>query len=595
MIEIGKRSAYLGKASPSSEGMSNGGVEILSPLSDFALNFIQGSVTPGEWAVVFGESPLSLPDAISTHLDYIKAFGKCAQADTPTPTVPVDIVCNNGTIKVKDDELPVGYKRLQDIHFDGNCYYETDEKLYGEDVVTLTLQADSAGGQNIFGAYSGTGADVSNLSLYIYANTTGGSYFRANQTLLRPTLGTGKRTISFGNGETNGFLKDVTYDVEEFETTDTAQIGALPNSSSPKFTGYLYGNITIGNRLKYIPCERVSDSAIGYYETVNGEFLENQGTGTLTTSGYDASHLTEIYYDGTVETVTTKQAFVNDSDIVDRTGLNSSNGAAILNNNRCYVIFPCKAGVTYTAQTDTADLIGGNFIEYNQPSATSTNFIKSITATDDGLVGGVYQFHAVCDTDGWAGWQCKSNKETAMANNWQITADTSTATCQPLLSVGDDYKDVQSIIDGAITRNVGIVVLTGYEDGWSRNSDRASLLIADILNGSNSWMPICTHYKAYHGGTSLSNMDDNSCKITSGGKSLLIKDTTHNTSLTDFTDYIKAQYDAGTPVILVYPLAEPTTETVTGQTMTIAKGDNVISAEGSLTGLELEAKYKKAS
>lgn len=185
-----------------------------------------------------------------------------------------------------DGELPVAYKRLQDIHFDGDCYYETDEKLYGNDVITLTLQADSSAGQNVFGCYSGTGTSAVNLSLYVYANTTGGSYLRANQTLLRPTLGTGKRTISFGNGETTGFYKDVTYDVEEFETTDTAQIGALPNSSSPKFTGYFYGNVTIGNRLKYIPCERVADGAIGYYEVFSKKFLENQGTGTPTTSGY---------------------------------------------------------------------------------------------------------------------------------------------------------------------------------------------------------------------------------------------------------------------------------------------------------------------
>ena len=186
-----------------------------------------------------------------------------------------------------DGELPVAYKRLQDIYFDGNCYYETDQKLYGNDVITLTLQADSGGGQNIFGAYSGTGAGNINLSLYIYATNSSQSYFRYGTTLLRPTLGTGQRTITIGGGgSTDGFLRDVTYDADEFETTDTAQIGALPNSSSPKFTGYLYGNITIGNRLKYIPCERVADGAIGYYEVFSKKFLENQGTGTPTTSGY---------------------------------------------------------------------------------------------------------------------------------------------------------------------------------------------------------------------------------------------------------------------------------------------------------------------
>ena len=170
--------------SQSSEYETASGIALRHLNQPFSINY-SGPITPGEWAVVFGESPLSLPDAVSTHLDYIKAFGKCAQADTPTPTVPVDIVCNNGAIKVKDDELPVGYKRLQDIHFDGNCYYETGQKLYGNDVVTMTLQADSSSGLNLFGAYSGTGESAKNLSMYVYASNSSNCYYRYNQTLFR--------------------------------------------------------------------------------------------------------------------------------------------------------------------------------------------------------------------------------------------------------------------------------------------------------------------------------------------------------------------------------------------------------------------------
>ena len=591
MIEIGKRSAYLGKASPSSEGMSNGGVEILSPLSDFALNFIQGSVTPGEWAVVFGESPLSLPDAVSTHLDYIKAFGKCAQADTPTPTVPVDIVCNNGAIKVKDDELPVGYKRLQDIHFDGNCYYETDEKLYGNDVITLTLQADSAGGQNIFGAYSGTGADASNLSLYIYSNTTGGSYFRANQTLLRPTLGTGKRTISFGNGSTSGFYKDVTYDVEEFETTDTAQIGALPNSSSPKFTGYLYGNITIGNRLKYIPCERVSDSAIGYYETVNGEFLENQGTGTLTTSGYDTSHLTEIYYDGTVETVIIENNLM--TTFKERTAVRAGNisaesplGSEISSNSySCSDYIKVKPNTNYTTTNPNYQAAAAaGLVFYGAETVESA--ISGVPLTTQG--GSIYSFTTPSNCN-YIRFSWKNDK----GNNAKLVEDSaiSSATCQPLLSVGT-YKDVQNITNGAITRNVGIKVIDGTEN-WTQTGSGTNYTkfgTSDIISakGGSEGVSYSTHLVCSYANTSGNfywSANVNSLQVI----------MTDGMTVDDFKAWLAQQYAAGTPVIVVYPLAEPTTETVTGQTLTITKGDNVISAEGSLTGLELEAKYKKAS
>lgn len=43
-----------------------------------------------------GVSPLALTNALG--LNYVKAFGKCEQSSTPTPTNPVDIICNNGTL-----------------------------------------------------------------------------------------------------------------------------------------------------------------------------------------------------------------------------------------------------------------------------------------------------------------------------------------------------------------------------------------------------------------------------------------------------------------------------------------------------------------
>ena len=186
-----------------------------------------------------------------------------------------------------DGELPVAYKRLQNIIFDGDMYYDTNKKLTGSDVITMSIYTATSSGQNLFGAYSGTGAGNINLSIYVYATNSSQSYFRYGTTLLRPTLGTGRKTITFGGGgSTDGFLRDVTYDSDEFETTDVAWIGGLPNSSSPKFTGKIYGDIVVGNRLKYIPCERVSDGAIGYYEVFTKTFLESEGTGTPTTDGY---------------------------------------------------------------------------------------------------------------------------------------------------------------------------------------------------------------------------------------------------------------------------------------------------------------------
>ena len=63
---------------------------------------------------------------------------------------------------------------------------------------------------------------------------------------------------------------------------------------------------------------------------------------------------------------------------------------------------------------------------------------------------------------------------------------------------------------------------------------------------------------------------------------------------TAFKAYLADQYAAGTPVIIIYPLATPTTESVTGQHLQVAQGDNTLEiTQASLTGLELEAGYTK--
>ena len=414
-----------------------------------------------------GVSPLTLLNAVK--LTYIKAFGKCEQgADV--------IVCNNGTIKAKDDELPVGYRRLFGISFDGNSYYETNQTLFGTDTLTLRIANTTSSGRNVIGAYSGTGDEARNFSLYIYGGgSSSTSYLRHGTNLARPRYGTGARTLVMSPTGTDGFLVDVTYPQEDFETTSTCWIGGLPNSSSPKFDGNINGNITVSDRLKYIPCERVSDGAIGYYETVNGEFLENQGTGTVTAvSGYDTSHL-----------------------------------------------------VAYIDVTDQ----------------------ETITI----------------DTTG------------------------SSATCQNLLSAGT-YKDVQNITNGQVTHNLGILVLTGNED-WRGES---GVLYADVFVGksTNNGQEICSHYT--YDGSPMADMANDTFKVGSSSypNRIYIKDTVNGGSATALNNYLKAQYVAGTPVIVIYPLATPTTETVAGQTLTITQGTNVVTASGAASDLELEISYK---
>ena len=145
-----------------------------------------------------GEDSLEISLKSPSDVSYIKALGKCSQALTPTASSPLDILCNNGVLRVRDSELPAGYQRIESITGDGDVYYNTGEKLYGSDVIGMTVTPGTTSGQILFGAYSGTSAGTQNYSLYIYGSNSSDCYFRYGTQLYRPTLGTGKRTITFG-------------------------------------------------------------------------------------------------------------------------------------------------------------------------------------------------------------------------------------------------------------------------------------------------------------------------------------------------------------------------------------------------------------
>ena len=165
-----------------------------------------------------------------------------------------------------------------------------------------------------------------------------------------------------------------------------------------------------------------------------------------------------------------------------------------------------------------------------------------------------------------------------------------TATCENLLSVAD-YTDVQEVLSGNITRKVGIKVLDGTES-WNYYSVTQGALfriqIADSVSGAkNDLRVLCNGYQVV--GTQLRTSGTLSGSATNYD---FINDD--YTTLDTWKTYLTNQYNAGTPVIIVYPLATETTESVTAQTLTTEEGDNTITiTQASISGLTMEASYKK--
>jgi hypothetical protein len=170
---------------------------------------------------------------------------------------------------------------------------------------------------------------------------------------------------------------------------------------------------------------------------------------------------------------------------------------------------------------------------------------------------------------------------------------TTTATCEDLLWVWD-YKDEQEILSGNVITNVGVAVLTGNES-WVASSAFA---------GSCYWLPqwattiaksyvgLCSHFASasapsqYARGKYLQELN---------AINLWYSDN-KTTAVADLKQFLADQYNAWTPVIVVYALATPTTLSVAWQTLSIPAWDSRIEiVEWSILDLPLYAKYKSTT
>ena len=438
---------------------------------------ISGGGVPAVLQTVTGISPLTLLNVASKGIKSLTQFGKCEQASTPTPSVPVDIKCNNGALKMVDDELPTGYKRVLGLTFNNNVYYDiTGFKMRGSDTLRFSFKCSmSSPACNVLGAYDGSSAQ-SNYSLYLSSLATS-KYLRYNGNGYRSDVDSNTRydVIITPTGSI-GMKSDSTWTEKTFESTEDLCIGTtLATATSSKMVGDIIGNVIVDGRLKLVPCERVSDNTLGYYDTIGEAFYEPTGTGVVS-MGYDGSHY-ELSIDGTDE----------------------------------------------------------------------------VLSVSDGV-------------------------------------DTQTASVENLFGVGD-YKDEQNIVSGAMTRACGIKVLDGTEE-WTTDTygGYRRMVLQEVLTASGDTLSvICSHYVSR---SSDARQQPNSIFIAGSGKTVIYVGSTQNfTTVDEFNAWLATQYANGTPVVIVYPLAEPTTEQVTGQHLRARDTATITAQTDNISDITLEVQY----
>lgn len=160
-----------------------------------------------------------------------------------------------------------------------------------------------------------------------------------------------------------------------------------------------------------------------------------------------------------------------------------------------------------------------------------------------------------------------------------------TATAEMLLEIWAD-KDEQRILSWVIIRNIWIKVLDWTENWTKESSALWNIYNADILdNNMFNWL-VCTHF------TNNSPLTDNIIYKSAGSSILQIRYDTA-TNLEEFKNFLSMQYSNNTPVILLYTLETPISETVDWQEMNIPEWNSTIEiTQASIEDLPLYAKYK---
>ena len=338
----------------------------------------------------------------------------------------------------------------------------------------------------------------------------------------------------------------------------------------------------------------IDRSAVTLDRVLAIDWMLNQGN----SMPYAPYSPTGIYTDGTTETVQVigKNLFDVSENQLERGGIASNDGQDTASSynfrvrtNGYVTVMP---NTTYTASVKDLQIY---YLEYEQDTTYTTRHASGFADNSVTFTTGANTYFIRLQFRKSDNSNILPSEVTNVQLELGSTATTyepyyngGQATAEMLLKVGT-YQDVQSVLDGEVTRNIGIKVFDGTEN-WQNlssyiNISKANLGSDSTVMPNNSTNIICSHFE-----TKTGTFTDG---IGVGGSYVNFKYDSLFTTLTQWKQWLSDQYNAGTPVIIIYPLATATTETVTAQPLTIQAGTNIVEiTQASIDNLGLEVSYK---
>lgn len=483
---------------------------------------------------LIGVDTLTVENAKADSITRLLVGGGCSQSGTPTPTTPKTILSSKGAITYQHG------KNLLEVK-DANIVVGN----YINNAGVITTSLPNMFFQRFIAVKANTAYTLSASEELNYANFM---EYDADGVFI-------KRTLYGSSSERAG--ASVTHTMGE--TTSFVIIGSNVNSNK-------YPSIT-------------KDDVKGI------KWMFNEGSKALSYQAYKG----EIVIDGADEiSVYSKNLLVGE--LVSK-GY-ASTGAVSSSTTFCGNLYkiPVVEGQKYTVSWgNLPDGLSGVFVNtwlkdgsWNARQAISAS--DHLTYTIPSGVGEVnftlYKTGGITiGADTWIQVELGD-----VATDYVPAVAPSVASNQPLLGVGD-FKDTQELIAGVVNRKVGVTILDGTEDVSTSNSAYTIGISAKIRTKTTL---LCTHFKH---STATSSALANNTIISFSSQNVGFRNDAC-ADVESFRQFLAREYAKGTPVTIVYPLANESNEQVTGQAISNPKGTVTIVRDAEVSVLDIEATLK---
>ena len=488
-------------------------------------------------------SSIVLTDAITNGLTDLQLKGGTEQNGTPTPDTPIDITSNNGVLKVSPNLFN---KNASYALYNGYI----NNKSVGENTTLM----DYSGGEKT-------------IIIKVAPNTT--------YTVTRVT--------NLGS---------------VYDRIRCAAFTTLPSSGSTGVILCNYMNTTQANATfttlsdtQYVAINVRNSGAVGddWIQFVDAFQLEQGSTAT------QYRPYGQIYTDGTPETITITGKNLLDINKTSGAGyLNTSGELVLFDNYYCSDYIEIKPSTVYTYTETMKSVDHDNFIRFcfydsnktfipprqgNTPTAEAKTYTYKITSPVNA------KYIRISSNSNFVKGQLEEDiRPTKYEEYYQVSFAP-----EDLLKLSD-YQDVQSVLDGVVTRNVGIKVLDGTEDWKTAYSGFYSTALSNHIASAPT---CCNYFQGVTTGT-IPPTGERENKVWLGSSWLGLGATTRFPTVAEFKQWLADQYATGTPVIVVYPLADTVKETVESRDVFITSGTNTIERNSEYVSSNgITVKYKK--